>query len=140
VSVLDMIDILPPLGKYKYDTWRILPVKCYIGNSMCLWICIRNVNSLRILNQPIDRPLKVSDLGQIDPFHLCGLHLVFQHQRVVCGNRYGVGMLEGIHDHLPCSIVEHEASLTPSAKRKCSCMQKRIKFACQSKFFLKLIY
>jgi hypothetical protein len=22
--VLDMIEILPPLGKYKYDTWRIL--------------------------------------------------------------------------------------------------------------------
>jgi hypothetical protein len=21
-----MIEILPPLGKYKYDTWRILPV------------------------------------------------------------------------------------------------------------------
>jgi hypothetical protein len=22
-----MIELLPPLGKYKYDTWRILPVK-----------------------------------------------------------------------------------------------------------------
>jgi hypothetical protein len=42
--VLDMIEILPPLGKYKYDTWRILPVKCYIDNSMCLWSYIRNVN------------------------------------------------------------------------------------------------
>jgi hypothetical protein len=29
-----MIEILPPLGKYKYDTWRILPVKCYIDNFM----------------------------------------------------------------------------------------------------------
>jgi hypothetical protein len=27
-----MIEILPPLEKYKYDTWRILPVKCYIDN------------------------------------------------------------------------------------------------------------
>jgi hypothetical protein len=27
-----MIEILPPLGKYKHDTWRILPVKCYIYN------------------------------------------------------------------------------------------------------------
>jgi hypothetical protein len=26
VLVLDMIEILPPLGKYKYDTWRILLV------------------------------------------------------------------------------------------------------------------
>jgi hypothetical protein len=23
VLVLDIIEILPPLGKYKYDTWRI---------------------------------------------------------------------------------------------------------------------
>jgi hypothetical protein len=36
ILVLDMIEILPPLGKYKYDTWRILPVKCYIDNSMLL--------------------------------------------------------------------------------------------------------
>jgi hypothetical protein len=43
--VLYMIDILPPLGKYEYDTWRILPVKCYIDNSVHLWSCIRNVNS-----------------------------------------------------------------------------------------------
>jgi hypothetical protein len=42
--VLDMIEILPPLGKYKYDTWRILLVKCYIGNSVGLWSCIRNAN------------------------------------------------------------------------------------------------
>jgi hypothetical protein len=32
--VLNMIEILPPLEKYKYDTWRILPVKCYIENSV----------------------------------------------------------------------------------------------------------
>jgi hypothetical protein len=24
--ILDMIEVLSPLGKYKYDTWRILPV------------------------------------------------------------------------------------------------------------------
>jgi hypothetical protein len=44
VLVLDMIEILPPLGKYKYDTWRILPVKCYIDNSLHLRSYIRNVN------------------------------------------------------------------------------------------------
>jgi hypothetical protein len=32
------------LGKYKYDTWRILPVKCYIDNSMRLQSYIQNVN------------------------------------------------------------------------------------------------
>jgi hypothetical protein len=44
VLVLDMIEILHPLGKYEYDTYRILLVKCYIDNSMRLWSCIRNVN------------------------------------------------------------------------------------------------
>jgi hypothetical protein len=43
--VLDMIEIIPPLEKYKYDTWRIFPVKCYINNSMCLRSCIRNINN-----------------------------------------------------------------------------------------------
>jgi hypothetical protein len=42
--VLDMIEILPPLGKYKYDTCKILPVKCYIDNFVHLRSCIRNVN------------------------------------------------------------------------------------------------
>jgi hypothetical protein len=42
--VLDMIEILPPLGKYKYDTWRILPMKCYIDNFVRLQSYIRNVN------------------------------------------------------------------------------------------------
>jgi hypothetical protein len=44
VLVLDMIEILPPLGKYKYNTRRILPVNCYIDNSVRLRSCIRNVN------------------------------------------------------------------------------------------------
>jgi hypothetical protein len=44
VLVLDMIEILPHLGKYKYYTRRILPVKCYIDNSMRLQSYIRNIN------------------------------------------------------------------------------------------------
>jgi hypothetical protein len=44
VLVLEMIEILPPLRKYKYDTSRILPVKCYIDNSVHLRSCIRNIN------------------------------------------------------------------------------------------------
>jgi hypothetical protein len=39
-----MIEVHPPIWKYKYDTWRILSVKCYIDNSVHLWSCIRNVN------------------------------------------------------------------------------------------------
>jgi hypothetical protein len=42
--VLDMIDILSPFEKYKYDTWRILPVKWYIDNYVRLQSCLRNVN------------------------------------------------------------------------------------------------
>jgi hypothetical protein len=51
VLVLDMIEILPPLGKYKYGTWRILLVKYYIDNSMHLQSCIRNINNYRALNE-----------------------------------------------------------------------------------------
>jgi hypothetical protein len=43
--ILDMIEILPPLGKYKHDTWRILPVKCHIDNFVRLRSCIQNVNT-----------------------------------------------------------------------------------------------
>jgi hypothetical protein len=46
VLVLDMIKIISLLGKYTCDTLRILPVKCYIDNSVCLWSCIRNVNNV----------------------------------------------------------------------------------------------
>jgi hypothetical protein len=49
VLLLDMIEILPPLGKYKYDTYRILLMKCYIDNSMRLWSYIRNINKGLIL-------------------------------------------------------------------------------------------
>jgi hypothetical protein len=48
VLVLDMIDILPPLEKYKYDIWRILLVKCYIDNFVRLRSCIRNANNARV--------------------------------------------------------------------------------------------
>jgi hypothetical protein len=44
VLVWDMIEILPPSGKYKYDTRTILSMKCYIDNSVHLRSCIRNVN------------------------------------------------------------------------------------------------
>jgi hypothetical protein len=56
-------------------------------------------------------PLKVLVLGQIDPFHLCGLHLLLQYLCVVCGNRYAASVLEGILDHLPWSIVKHGVGL-----------------------------
>jgi hypothetical protein len=44
VLILDMIEVLPRLGKYKYDTCRILSVKCYIDNSVHLQSCIQNIN------------------------------------------------------------------------------------------------
>jgi hypothetical protein len=54
--VLDMIEVLPPMGKYKYDTWRILPVKCYIDNFVCLQSCIRNINKDQMQVLPILPP------------------------------------------------------------------------------------
>jgi hypothetical protein len=85
------------------------------------------VPGLQILNQPMDHLLKVLVLGQIDLFHLCGLHLLLQHLCVVCGNRYAVGMLEVILDHLPCNIVEHRASfsLSNSVGQKNACQSKK---------------
>jgi hypothetical protein len=68
---------------------------------------VEPIPGLRILNQPIDQPLKVPVLGQIDPFHLRQLHLLIQNLHVLCGNRYAADMLEGDLDHLLCSIVEH---------------------------------
>jgi hypothetical protein len=50
VLVLDMIELLPSMGLNKYDTWRILPVKCYIDNFVYLQSYIRNINKL-IVNQ-----------------------------------------------------------------------------------------
>jgi hypothetical protein len=44
VLILDMREVLSPLGKYKYDTCRILLVKCYIDNSVRLRNCIQNIN------------------------------------------------------------------------------------------------
>jgi hypothetical protein len=38
-----MIELCPPLGLNKYDTWRILLVKCNINNSVRLWSYIRNI-------------------------------------------------------------------------------------------------
>jgi hypothetical protein len=45
VLVLDIIKILLALIKYKYDTWRILPVKCYIDNSLRLQGRIGNIKT-----------------------------------------------------------------------------------------------
>jgi hypothetical protein len=63
--VLDMLEILPHLGKYKYNTWRILPVKCYIDKSMCLWSCIRNVNRYWVLGSPAMLPLEESVVSRL---------------------------------------------------------------------------
>jgi hypothetical protein len=46
VLVLNVIEILHPLGKYKYDTWRKLSVKCYIDNSVRWRSGMRNINGV----------------------------------------------------------------------------------------------
>jgi hypothetical protein len=61
-----MIEILPPLGKYKYDTWRVLSVKCYIYSSVRLWSCIQNVNTNLDEGKRNGEGGKIS--GQMSPF------------------------------------------------------------------------
>jgi hypothetical protein len=57
-----MIEILPPIEKYKYDTWMILPVKCYIDNFVRLWSCIRSIILERgLLTESVGR----SPLGEL---------------------------------------------------------------------------
>jgi hypothetical protein len=87
------------------------------------------------LNQPIVCLLNLLALGEIDPFHLCGLHLLLQHLRVVRGNRYAVACLKASLITFCVALLNTElasASITPSIKRKCSFLQKKIKFTCQS--------
>jgi hypothetical protein len=40
-----MIELLLPLGLNKYNTCRILLLKCYIDNFVRLWSCIKNINN-----------------------------------------------------------------------------------------------
>jgi hypothetical protein len=64
------------LGKYKYDTWRILPVKCYIDNSVCLRSCIQNTNSELVLlklqpyaqSSVVSRPYPKLNLKYFGPY------------------------------------------------------------------------
>jgi hypothetical protein len=64
------------------------------------------VPGLRILDQPIDQPLKVLLLGQVDAMCQRGLHLLLQDLRVEHGDRYQAGMLDGILDHLTRNLVD----------------------------------
>jgi hypothetical protein len=52
--VLDTIEILPPFGKYKYDTWRILPVTSK-PTQLSRW--------------KLPRPLYKDPRGRIDTHH-----------------------------------------------------------------------
>jgi hypothetical protein len=97
---------------------------------------VQPITGLRILNQPIDCLKKVLVLGQVDLVHLRGLHLLLQHLCVVNSNRYQLGVLEGVLDHLLCNIVERGAGfdLANSVHQMKMFMHAReIKFAYQSK-------
>jgi hypothetical protein len=91
VFVLDMIEILPPLEKYKYDTWRTLPVKCYIDNFMRLRSCIRNINTHH-------------DLDVVDYKALTGLPLLW---------------VPHFHARRGASLKELNSDTTSASKAKC---------------------
>jgi hypothetical protein len=60
----------------------VRPVPLWHGSELigCL-VAIELVPGLQKLNQPIDLPLKVMHLGQIDPVDLARLHLPLQYLR-----------------------------------------------------------
>jgi hypothetical protein len=64
-----MIEILPPLGKYKYDTWRIFLVKCCIDNSVHFQSCIRNVNRVHWLYVCRDSKLIINQVMGESNYH-----------------------------------------------------------------------
>jgi hypothetical protein len=77
-----MIEILPPLGKYKYDTWRILPVTCYIDNSVRLHV-----------NKP-----QGEELRQIYPFSNNYFNCIFNSANslgVILYGRLEIGVVSG---------------------------------------------
>jgi hypothetical protein len=60
----------------------VLPVSLQHGSKLIgRPVATEPVLGLWMLNQPIDPPLKVLLLGQIDPMDLYGLHLLLQHLR-----------------------------------------------------------
>jgi hypothetical protein len=84
-----MIELLPPLGLNKYDTWRILLVKCYIDNYVHLRSCIRNANTYRGKNRMVGRGFR----------QLVKAHFIGAQARVVGHGRIGNGhvALSGYH-------------------------------------------
>jgi hypothetical protein len=60
-----MIAILPLLGKYKYDAWRILPVKCYMDNSMRMQSYIQNINS-KLESAVVSEKMIEDDLNHVE--------------------------------------------------------------------------
>jgi hypothetical protein len=112
---IEIMSIIPSYGSCRH-------VRLRHSSAPMTWVLLRDdskvlghplatepVPGLQILNQPIDHPLKVLVLGQVDHVCLCGLHLLLQHLRVECGHRYAACVLEGVLDHLSCNVVEHEA-------------------------------
>ena len=67
------------------------------------------IPSLRILDQPIDFPLKVLFFSQVEVLRLFGCHWLLQHLRVVVGDRLAPGVFKCVLDHPPSCSVEHEA-------------------------------
>jgi hypothetical protein len=57
----------------------LLVLLCHDSKLVGRQLAAELVLGLHILNQPIDRPLKVLVLSQIDLVDLCGLHLLLPH-------------------------------------------------------------
>jgi hypothetical protein len=68
------------------------------------------IPGLRIFDEPINLPLKLLLLGQVDVVRLAGLYRLLHHLRVVQGDRYKVGMSNGVLYHFTHILVEDNVS------------------------------
>jgi hypothetical protein len=83
IQILSLADVsIHAIVVHRLLTHPVLLVPLQHGSKLVRCpLATKPVVGLRILHQPIDLPLKVLLLGQIDPVDLGGLDLQLQHLR-----------------------------------------------------------
>jgi hypothetical protein len=72
-----MIEILPPLGKYKYNSWRILLVSCIRNINKHFWRRCRGGSQYLLSVYRLHRTILVSIISLVDLSTSLCLCLVF---------------------------------------------------------------
>jgi hypothetical protein len=105
---LNLADVnVCPVVVHRRLAPSVVPVPLYEGYELRghppLAHCVLG---LRIFDEPIDLPLKLVLLGQVDVMRLTRLYRLLQHLRVVQCGRYKAGVFDGILYHFSCGLVE----------------------------------